>query len=274
MQTETNYPPVVLAIGGHDPGGGAGIQADIESIGANGCHAATALTCVTVQDSCNVDQLIPLPAETLGAQCMAVLQDCRVSAIKIGLLGSPQAAEVVIGIIQDHPEIPIIFDPVLAAGGGNDLTSQALLTIIQQRLVPLCDLITPNTEEATRLSGSSDNVSIDHNAETLLQSGAQAVLITGTHDLSDTKVVINRLYQQKKVPILSSWPRLTGEYHGSGCTLAAALAAHIAHGASVEDATQKALSYSWDCLNSGFRIGKCQSLPNRWHQSHCVPDKQ
>ncbi|MES9940401.1 MAG: hydroxymethylpyrimidine/phosphomethylpyrimidine kinase [Candidatus Thiodiazotropha sp. 6PLUC2] len=274
MQTESNYRPVVLAIGGHDPGGGAGIQADIESIGTNGCHAATALTCVTVQDSCNVDQLIPLPAETLSAQCSAVLEDCRVEAIKIGLLGSTHAVEAVIKVLQNHPKIPIVFDPVLSAGGGNDLTSQTLLSIIQQRLLPLCDLITPNTEEAARLSGRGDAASIDQHAETLLQLGAQSVLITGTHDLSDSELVTNRLYQRKKAPVLSTWPRLSGEYHGSGCTLAAALAAHIGFGDSIEAATQKALTYSWDCLNSGFRTGKCQSLPNRWHHSHNRPEPQ
>jgi hydroxymethylpyrimidine/phosphomethylpyrimidine kinase len=268
MESAKRYHPVVLAIGGHDPGGGAGIQADIEAIGANGCHAATALTCQTVQDSCNVSQLIPLSAETLHAQCTAVLQDCQVSAIKIGLLGSSQSAETVITILQSHPEIPSILDPVLAAGGGSDLTNQVLLNIIRKKLLPLCDLITPNTDEASRLSNCDPGAPIDHQAEILLDSVNQAVLITGTHDLSSPATVINRLYQRGKETMVSTSPRLSGEYHGSGCTLASSLAARIALGESIEDATHNALTYSWNCLKSGFRTGRCQSLPNRWHLAH------
>lgn len=268
MEIVNKYRPVVLAIGGHDPGGGAGIQADIEAIGANGCHAATALTCQTVQDSCNVSQLIPLSAETLHDQCMAVLQDCQVSAIKIGLLGSSQSAEAVITILQNHPEIPSILDPVLAAGGGCDLTSQLLLNIIRKKLLPLCDLITPNTDEAARLANSDQGTSMDYQAEILLELVNQAVLITGTHDLSSPTTVINRLYQRGKETIVSTSPRLSGEYHGSGCTLASSLAARIALGESIEDATHNALTYSWACLKTGFRTGRCQSIPNRWQLAH------
>jgi hydroxymethylpyrimidine/phosphomethylpyrimidine kinase len=266
MLSDKRHRPVVLAIGGHDPVGGAGIQADIEAIGANGCHAATALTCVTVQDSCNVSQLIPLSAAILSDQCLAVLQDCKVSAIKIGLLGSIEAAETVIKVLQDHPQIPSVFDPVLAAGGGNNLTSERLLDLIRQKLAPLCNLLTPNTLEASRLSGCSEGASVDHTAAALLRLGCQSILITGTHDRSDPNQVINRLYQPGIPPLAYTSPRLAGDYHGSGCTLAAALAARISLNEPLKMATQKALEYSWGCLKNGFRIGRCQSMPNRWHQ--------
>ena len=266
MRKQTEHRPVVLAIGGHDPGGGAGVQADIESIGVNGCHAATALTCLTVQDSCDVSELIPLPAETLRAQSLAVLQDCRVSAIKIGLLGTLPAAETVIALLREYPDIPVIFDPVLAAGGGSDLATKALLEFIRRELLPLCDLITPNTHEASRLTGLEPNLPADEYALGLQQLGARAVLLTGTHDLSSSTEVVNRLYRPGEEPLISTWPRLPGEYHGSGCTLAAATAARIGLGEPLEAAVRHALTFSWTSLKQGFRSGRCQLLPNRLYQ--------
>ncbi|MEW8627197.1 MAG: hydroxymethylpyrimidine/phosphomethylpyrimidine kinase [Candidatus Thiodiazotropha sp.] len=273
MHSDTENRPVVLAIGGHDPGGGAGIQADIEAIGANGCHPATALTCLTVQDSCNVSQLIPLPAEHLTAQCEATMQDCTVSAIKIGLLGSPQAADAVIRLLKAFPQIPSILDPVLAAGGGNELASEELLSVIRHDLLPLCKLITPNTVEAARLSAGGSAANLDRHAEILLQRGCGSVLITGTHDESDRERVINRLYRPDKPILIRPYPRLPGEYHGSGCTLAAALATRIGLGESLESATQTALDYSWNCLQQGYRTGRCQSIPNRRFQTFSQIDQ-
>jgi hydroxymethylpyrimidine/phosphomethylpyrimidine kinase len=266
MQSQTPHRPVVLAIGGHDPSGGAGIQADIEAIGTNGCHATTALTCVTVQDSCNVAQVLPLPAETLKAQSLAVLQDCQVSAIKIGLLGSIPVAKAVASLLSAHPAIPVIFDPVLAAGGGSDLASKKLVSFIRMELLPLCDLITPNTHEVFRLSELGEEASADDRAYCLLQLGPQAVLLTGTHDISNPTEVINRFYLPNQPPISSTWPRLPGEYHGSGCTLASAIAARMALGEPIETAVQHALTFCWTSLKQGFQSGRCQSLPNRFYQ--------
>ncbi|MEJ2621052.1 MAG: hydroxymethylpyrimidine/phosphomethylpyrimidine kinase [Candidatus Thiodiazotropha sp.] len=267
MQSEIERRPVVLAIGGHDPGGGAGIQADIEAIGANGCHAATALTCLTVQDSCDVSGLIPQSAEQLTAQCIAVIEDCRVSAIKIGLLGSLQAAHAVIRLLEGFPDIPAIYDPVLAAGGGSELSSEQLLMTIREDLLPLCNLITPNTVEAARLSAAGNSASLEQHAEILFQLGCRAVLITGTHDEQDQHRVINRLYRPGISPLVRHYPRLPGEYHGSGCTLAAALAARIALGDNLQRATEAALDYSWKTLQQGFQTGRCQSMPNRWFRT-------
>ncbi|MCG7873721.1 MAG: hydroxymethylpyrimidine/phosphomethylpyrimidine kinase [Candidatus Thiodiazotropha lotti] len=267
MHNENEHRPVVLAIGGHDPGGGAGIQADIEAIGANGCHPTTALTCLTVQDSCNVSQLIPLAVEHLTAQCEAVLEDCTVSAIKIGLLGSCQAIDGVTRLLKASPQIPVILDPVLAAGGGSELSSEQLLDKIREELLPLCMLITPNTVEAARLSRDSSSASLDRHAQILLQLGCRSVLITGTHDENEPNRVINRLYRADKQTLIRQHPRLPGEYHGSGCTLAAALAARIGRGESLENATRNALDYSWNCLQQGYRTGRCQSIPNRWFEA-------
>jgi len=254
--------PVILAIGGHDPGGGAGIQADIEAVAANGCHCTSAITCITFQDSCNVQALAPLPAQQVLAQVEAVLADCRVRAIKIGLIGSVEITEALAGLLESHPQIPLVLDPVLAAGGGTPLAGQLLLETIRQRLLPLTTLITPNSPEARRLADGPQT--LEQCATQLLQQGSQGVLITGTHEADEQ--VINTLYLADGRRQRSNWQRLPGEYHGSGCTLAAAVAAGLAQGKSLEDAVNAALTFTWQSLAQGFRSGRCQSLPNRLYR--------
>lgn len=262
MHTPPHTLPMVLAIGGHDPGGGAGIQADIESITANGCHPATVITCLTVQDSCNLSSLHPLKPAQMIAQAEAVLADCRVDAIKIGLIGDPLLAQALASLLKKHQGIPVVFDPVLATGGGNDLASDRLLEIIRNELLPYCSLITPNSPEARRLCGA--DLPLDECARTLLAGGVKSVLITGSHE--QTSTVSNRLYDDSGLLDESHWERLPGEYHGSGCTLAAAITAGVARGCSLLEAVRQGQSYSWESLKQGFRNGRCQSLPNRLYK--------
>lgn len=267
MYAKSPYLPVVLAIGGHDPGGGAGIQADIESIGANGCHAATALTCVTVQDSCNISQLVPIPVATFRDQIEATLNDCRVAIIKIGLIGNLAAAEVIVEILHRYPTIPVVFDPVLAAGGGSEFANDRLVDYFRQTLIPLCRLITPNIPEAMRLSGLRNTTDYDAMGNLLLDLGTDAVLITGSHDPDQGREIIHRFYQTDTAPIHSSWQRLTGEFHGSGCTLASAIAARMAAGEKMQTALEQGLAYSWSAISHGFKTGKCQSIPERLYRN-------
>jgi hydroxymethylpyrimidine/phosphomethylpyrimidine kinase len=255
--------PVVLAVGGHDPGGGAGIQADIESIGANGCHAATALTCLTIQDSCNVSQLIPVSAATLVDQINATFADCQVAIIKVGLIGSLPAAETIVEVLHRHPSIPVVFDPVLSAGGGSELATERLIQYIRQAVIPLCHLITPNIPEAKRLTdfdGAPEDDAIGHQ---LLGLGTDAALITGTHEENEGKEITHRLFRIDAPPVHSSWKRLAGEFHGSGCTLASAIAARLAVGETLASAVEQGLEYSWLALTHGYKVGKCQSIPGR-----------
>jgi len=263
MSAETRSIPVVLAVGGHDPGGGAGIQADIEAIGANGAHPATVVTCLTVQDSCNLSALHPVEPTVILSQAMAVLADTPVSAIKIGLLGSPGAARAVAELLQSRPGVPVVLDPVLAAGGGHDLAGDELLQAIRQRLLPHCTLLTPNTPEAHRLSGRSPEESLESCAKALLAQGAGAVLLTGTHEREQEPEIVHRLYRPSHPAAASTCKRLPGRYHGSGCTLAAAIAARLAHGETLEEAVGQALGYTWKSLTHAFRAGRCQSLPDR-----------
>jgi len=263
MSIETQTIPLVLAIGGHDPSGGAGIQADIEAIGANGAHAATVTTCLTVQDSCNVAALHPVDPSIIHAQAEAIFTDCSVASIKIGLLGSVGAVEAVVDLLRRHRNIPAVFDPVLSAGGGSDLAGERLIGLLRSRLLALCELITPNTHEARRLTSQADDGSLDACAQALLDLGTRAVLITGTHELTGSTDITHRLYRPGQPVSASVWQRLPGEFHGSGCTLTSAVAAHLALGETLETAVQRGLEFTWLSLLHGFRSGRCQSLPDR-----------
>lgn len=255
------HPPVVLTIAGHDPIGGAGIQADIEAIAAQGCHAASVITCLTVQDSRDVSALHPVEPAIVLAQARAVLNDLPVAAIKIGLIGSAAMAEAIGRLIDDYPATPVVLDPVLAAGGGTDLGNDELIASLRKQLLARCQLITPNLAEAQRLSGRARD---EDCAAILLDAGARAVLLTGADALEDTDKVINRLYRRECPPLLYEWPRLPHGYHGSGCTLAAACAARLALGESLEEAVDTAQRYTWNSLQRAHCAGHGQHLPRRW----------
>lgn len=255
----TNPPPIVLCFSGHDPGGGAGLQADIEAVASMGGHAATIATCLTVQDSRDVRRIEAVDPALLHDQASTLLADMRVCAFKIGLLGSATVARRVAEIIAAHPAIPVIFDPVLAAGGGYALANDELLEVIHRQLLPQVTVLTPNTLEAERLSGEADMASA---AQRLREAGCDYVLITGTHaDSGDT--VTNTLYGENLCEPFH-WPRLPGSYHGSGCTLAASLAALLAQGRDLYAAVYEAQHYTWEALRHGWQGGAGQALPNRF----------
>lgn len=251
--------PNVLCFSGLDPSGGAGIQADIESLFSVGCHCLPVVTALTVQDTRNVMASQPVAPTLLIEQARAVLEDMPVAAIKIGLLGSIQAAEVIHTILRDYPHIPVILDPILRAGGGFDFTAQDIRTAMRSLLIPLTTVLTPNTLELRMLSAAADTD--DAAANDLLELGCTHVLLTGTH--ADSPGVTNRLYTRHRAVQVYEWPRLSGEYHGSGCTLAASLAGYIAHGSSVADAARQAQHFTWESLNAGKRPGCGQWLPER-----------
>lgn len=249
--------PIVLSLSGHDPTGGAGLQADIETLFRLDCHACTVITALTEQDSVDVRRILPQQPADLLAQARAVTEDLPPAAIKIGLLGSAGIATAVSELIDRLPGVPLVLDPILAAGGGRELASDELVSTLRDRLIPRTTVLTPNTLEARRLAGTME---FDACAEVLLALGCDAVLLTGTHDDSDD--VINRLYWRSGVRCFR-WPRLRETYHGSGCTLAAAIAAFLAHGLAVEEACEKAQRMAWEALRAGTALGRGQFFPDR-----------
>ncbi len=254
-----NTYPVVLVFAGLDPSGGAGIQADIEAIAANGGHAAPIITCLTVQDTRNVYHLEPLKPDFIRQQAEVIAADMPIAAIKIGLLGSAAMVDSVSAFLRDlNRNIPVVCDPVLAAGGGQALATQTLMQTMRDTLLPQVSLLTPNSLEARRLSQCED---LAQAAQQLCSVGCDHCLITGTHEKSTH--VVHRCYDAQGCIHEQSWPRLSGEYHGSGCTLAASLAAQLAQSQHLKTALQAAQDYTWHSLQRGFQAGQGQRLPRR-----------
>lgn len=258
--------PVVMTLAGNDPSGGAGIQADIEAIASMGCHAAPVITTLTVQDTQDIKEILPLSPGLVTAQARAVLEDMPVAAIKIGLMGSVEIAEVIHTLLKDYPDIPVILDPVLATGGGTPLANAQLIDALRTLLLPMIKVLTPNSIEARQLAPEAD--SLDACAMALLSRDCEFVLITGTHENSPK--VINNLYGNNRRLESFAWERLPGRYHGSGCTLASAIAGLMAQGQEPYSAIHQAQEYTWQSLRAGYRIGMGQYLPHRlfWADDH------
>jgi len=251
--------PVVLCFSGLDPTGGAGIQADIEAIAKNGCHATSVITANTVQDTHNVIRFETVNENLLLEQARAILEDMPVSAIKIGMIGSASLAVAIASILKQHPDIPVIFDPVLAAGGGSSLAQEDLIKSINELIIPLTHILTPNTSEALRLAADKDSAS--DAAASLNRMGADYVLLTGTH--ANTPLVVHKLFHNTQQLSRFEYNRLDNEFHGSGCTLAASLAAHIARSKDIIDACQMALDYTFESLQNAQSLGGGQRIPRR-----------
>ena len=258
---------MVLTFSATDPSGGAGMQADLLTLASIGCHPLSVVTGVTVQDTVGVDAVMALDADWVDEQARTILEDMQVAAFKLGMLGSVENVAVVAEIVADYPDVPLLIDPILASGRGDELASDDIQDAMIELLFPQATLITPNSLEARRLAfaGESEedeeNASLDDCAQRLLEMGCEYVLITGTHERGPE--VINTLYGKNGYARTYTWERLPGSYHGSGCTLTAAIAACLAHGLSLEEAVGEAQEYTWQTLKAGFRPGMGQHIPDR-----------
>lgn len=257
--------PLVMSFAATDPSGGAGLQADLLTISSMGCHPLSVVTAITVQDTSGVDDVLPIDPEWVVDQARAMLEDVPVAAFKIGMLGSVENIAAIAEVMADYPDIPLVLDPVLASGRGDELVNDDMLDAMRELLIPQSTIITPNSMEVRRLAMNDDDENDDPNldecAKRLLHMGCEYVLITGTHE--QTPKVINTLYGGRGVLRSDSWARLPGIYHGSGCTLAAAIAALLAQDVDVPEAVKEAQEYTWQTLNAAFRPGMGQHIPDR-----------
>lgn len=248
-----------MCFSGLDPTGGAGIQADIETLFSIGCHCAPVVTALTVQNTQNVSSMVATEAVLLVQQARAVLEDIPIQCFKVGLLPNVECVEVLHTLFKDYADIPVVLDPITIAGGGYEFGGAEVIDAIRNLLLPLTTVLTPNTEEIKQFAPSADTV--DACANELMDSGCQHILLTGTH--AHTEAVENKFYSPHQSITLFNWPRLEHEYHGSGCTLAAAVAGYLAHEINLHDAISQAQRFTWEALSHGSRIGFGQHLPNR-----------
>ena len=252
-------PPIVLTFAASDPTGGAGLQADLLTLASMGCHPLSVLTALTVQDTHGVESVHPATPAQVRAQAERLLQEMRVDAFKLGVLGSAENIQVIAKILAQHRDVPVVVDPVLASGRGDALTSDTMLALLRELILPQATVVTPNSIEARRLSGET---SLQRCAQRLLDFGAEHVLITGTHEAGEE--VVNTLYDSGGVVRSDRWQRLPGSYHGSGCTLASAIAAALANGQGVPEAVRDAQEFTWQTLAGGFKPGTGQLIPDRF----------
>lgn len=251
--------PVVMCFSGLDSTGGAGVQADIEAIASMGCHAAPVVTALTVQDTQRVMAYTPVDTSVLIAQARAVLEDIPVAAIKVGMLGDVSVITAIHTLLTDYPDIPVVLDPVLAGGGGGELSNEPVIEAMIRLLLPQTTVLTPNSLEARALAPEADT--LDACCQQLLDMGCEFVLLTGTHE--EAEHVENRLFGNHRLLETFTWERLPHSYHGSGCTLAAAIAGLLAQGMEPFTAIHEAQEYTWETLRNGYRVGMGQLLPNR-----------
>ena len=250
--------PVVLVLAGHDPSGGAGIQADIESIASAGCHAATVITSLTTQNTCKLTDVSPQSTSLFREQINLILDDMEITACKIGMLGESRLINVANEILTDK-KFPIVLDPIISSSTGKVLSDKSICRKILSQLAPMTTIMTPNSGEARKLTGE-DNLKFA--AEKLFEYGTENVLITGTDE--DTDQVYNTLYQKNDSSLEFNWARLQGNFHGSGCTLSSRIAAQLALGKSIKEAVMEAQLYTWRTLNYGLDLGKGQKHPDRF----------
>ena len=258
-------PARILSIAGSDSGGGAGIQADIKTVTALGGYAMTAITAVTVQDSTGVHGFHPVPPQIVAEQIRIVLADLGADAIKTGMLVSAVCVEAVADALEPYARVPLVVDTVMIAKGGTILLDDAGIDAMKTRLFPRAALITPNAPEAARLAGIHVGCADDLERAAILlrQAGARAVLVKGGHLGGAT--VTDVLVDEAGVHRFSA-PRIEStSTHGTGCTLASAIATGLAQGLPLQEAIVRARAFVREAIRTGLSFGRGTGQLNHLH---------
>ena len=248
--------PRILSVAGSDSSGGAGIQADIKAITMMGGHAMTAVTAVTVQDTVGVSQIHPVPAAIVGAQIRAVLNDLGADMIKTGMLGDAATVAALIEAIEGH-DLPLVVDPVMVAKGGAQLLADEAVALLSEKLLPRATLITPNAPELGVLTGMtiSDPTTARIAALRLSRRTGAMVLAKGGHLPGDT--IVDWLVARDGRVAHWEEPRIDSRNtHGTGCTLASAIATGLAAGMEVWNAVDRGRAYVRAAIEAAPGIGK------------------
>lgn len=248
-----------LTVAGSDSIGGAGIQADVKAMSVVGVHAASVITAVTAQNTCGVDGILPIPEEFIKAQLEAVLKDCDIKAVKTGMLYSAEIVRTVADILEDH-EMPLIVDPVMVSGTGSSLSDDGYASALKKKLLPMCELVTPNKHEAEVLAKmkikTRDDLML---ACELIGKQGSSVLMKGGH--FNTPTVVDYLYLSSEFTKME-YPRLRKAGHGSGCVLSSFITANMAKGLDIVNAVLKSRELIQESISSQYAIGKGDVVVN------------
>ncbi len=241
------------------------MQADILTLSSMGCHPLSVATTITIQDSMGVEAAMAIDAEWVADQARCLLEDVAVTVFKVGAVGSIESIAAIAEVVSDYPDVPLVLDPALSVGRGSEPVSDEIVSAMRELLIPQTTILTPNSHEIRRLvqeeGDEADDGTPEECARQLLALGAEFVLVTGTHE--GTNQILNTLYSEQGVVRTDSWQRLPGSFHGSGATLAAAIAATLANGLEVSEAVRDAQEYTWQSLKFAYRTGMGQLIPDR-----------
>lgn len=262
----------ILIIAGSDSGGGAGIQADIKTVTALGGYAATAITALTAQNTLGVSGIHEVPDNFIAQQIRLVLDDIGADAIKTGMLHKASVIEAVADVLRDYPDIPLIVDPVMVAKGGSPLLQSEAVNVLIKKLFPRAYLITPNVPEAELLLDYKLQVAsckdMEEAGRELLKLGSKAVLVKGGHLVGEevTDILVSTCNLPLAACNLFSSPRIpTTSTHGTGCTLASAIATGIAQGMTLLQAVERARAYVLEAIRTAPGLGKGHGPLNHGH---------
>lgn len=266
MQNQTT--PLILTFGVSDPVGATGVQADVATFGALGCHGVSVVTGLLIADTARVEDSQPVDADWVADQGRVLLEDMRVAAIKVGALTSIEQATVVAEIVSDYPDVPLILDPYLSGLPDSGLLDDDMLTAIRQILVPQATVLLLSQVELARMAetwreGGGDMVAAD--VEELVDAGCEFVLVKCMGTDKGTAAVCNALYGDEGRIAEFQWRHLPGPFVGAGSTLSAALTALMARGLDLEDAVAQAQDYTAGALLHAQRLGMGKLVPNRFH---------
>ena len=264
----TSYVPKILTFAASDPTGGAGIQADLMTQTSLGCYPLSVLTAITCQDTSRVSDVVPIDPSIVEKQARLILNETKIDVIKCGVMASEENIKVISEIIKDYPDVPVVIDPILSSGRGDNLALGDSLQLMIRHLFPLAEIITPNVNEAAKIISNKNISEIDEDllfiGKSLMDLGPKNVLITAADYQVDKKILTNTLFCQDGGIFNFDHERLPQSFHGSGCTLASAIAAYLAQGMSIHTAVEEAQKFTIDTLKNGLVNGNGQLIPNRF----------
>ncbi|MFZ6751668.1 bifunctional hydroxymethylpyrimidine kinase/phosphomethylpyrimidine kinase [Undibacterium sp. Ren11W] len=266
---QNQIPPLILTFGESDPVAAAGVQADLATFIAMGCHGLPVLTAILIGDTSQVDNIHPLEAELVSDQARTLLEDMEITAIKIGQIGSVENITVIAEIISDYPEMPVVLDPFSSTAQINESEEDDCFTAIRELLIPQASLLLISAVELSRLAESWRTIDsndkhedISSDALHMVASGCEYVLVTGIPGVGDEEV--NTLFADTGIVRSDHWKRIPGLYLGAGETLSAGITAALANGLKMSDAVHEAQEFTVAALLNAQRFGMGRLVPNRF----------
>jgi hydroxymethylpyrimidine/phosphomethylpyrimidine kinase len=256
----------ILTFGSSDPLGAIGIQADLASFAAMGCHGLTVITAILIGDTTEITDIEPIDAEILIEQARTILEDVPVAAFKLGTIGSIENVTAIAEIVSDYPEVPLIFDPFSSRLPDQGQETEDMFEAISDLIIPQTTLLIASAVEISRLAEAwrepSNEDMLAADVQQLIESGCEYVFVMGTAQSGNE--IANCLYDQSGIIRHDTWPRLTGSFLGAGSTLSAAIAALIANGLPMSDAVLEAQEFNNAALAHAQRFGMGKLVPDRY----------